>query len=132
MAVAAADRPVAGAAPSNTAARRAVAAAAAPAAAEAAPLTTSFSKSRDEYFTLRHQIVRSHFPSALGVEDFTARLERALSAFGFNGENAIGEPARRPLGLPDTPLAPGGSLREMRRATSAKPAEGGAVGTAHR
>jgi hypothetical protein len=39
--------------------------------------------------------VRQHFPTALGVEDFVSRSERALAAFGFNGENAIGEPARR-------------------------------------
>ncbi|KAJ9519299.1 hypothetical protein QJQ45_023098, partial [Haematococcus lacustris] len=33
--------------------------------------------------------VAQHFPSALGVDDFMARLEVALSGFGFTGENSI-------------------------------------------
>lgn len=37
----------------------------------------------------RHSNITSHFPSALGVDDFIARLEVALSGFGFTGENSI-------------------------------------------
>lgn len=33
--------------------------------------------------------VAKHFPSALGVDDFIARLEMALAAYGFTGDNAI-------------------------------------------
>lgn len=35
--------------------------------------------------------VSKHFPSAMGVDDFIARLEMALAAYGFTGDNAIGE-----------------------------------------
>ncbi len=41
----------------------------------------------------RHGNITSHFPTALGVDDFMARLEVALSGFGFTGENSIGEPS---------------------------------------
>eukprot|EP00882_Tetradesmus_deserticola_P033240 GHRQ01037952.1.p2 GENE.GHRQ01037952.1~~GHRQ01037952.1.p2 ORF type:complete len:139 (-),score=35.20 GHRQ01037952.1:210-626(-) len=41
--------------------------------------------------TARHQEVTKHFPLALGVDDFIARLEMALAAYGFTGDNAIGE-----------------------------------------
>ncbi|KAL6753441.1 GON30 protein [Haematococcus lacustris] len=37
----------------------------------------------------RHDNVVGHFPSALGVDDFMARLEVALSGFGFTGDNTI-------------------------------------------
>ncbi|KAL6759182.1 low-CO2-inducible protein [Haematococcus lacustris] len=37
----------------------------------------------------RQRCVAEHFPSALGVDDFMARLEVALSGFGFTGENSI-------------------------------------------
>lgn len=37
----------------------------------------------------RHMNITSHFPTALGVDDFMARLEVALSGFGFTGENSI-------------------------------------------
>jgi hypothetical protein len=35
--------------------------------------------------------VARHFPTAMGVDDFIARLEMALAAYGFTGDNAIGE-----------------------------------------
>lgn len=35
--------------------------------------------------------VVKHFPAAMGVDDFIARLEMALAAYGFTGDNAIGE-----------------------------------------
>lgn len=41
--------------------------------------------------TQRHLEVLKHFPNALGVDDFIARLEMALAAYGFTGDNAIGE-----------------------------------------
>eukprot|EP00879_Flechtneria_rotunda_P029976 GHRR01032452.1.p1 GENE.GHRR01032452.1~~GHRR01032452.1.p1 ORF type:complete len:184 (-),score=53.60 GHRR01032452.1:218-769(-) len=41
--------------------------------------------------TARHQEVAKHFPAAMGVDDFMARLEMALAAYGFTGDNAIGE-----------------------------------------
>ncbi|KAJ9513520.1 hypothetical protein QJQ45_006164 [Haematococcus lacustris] len=37
----------------------------------------------------RHDNIVSHFPSCLGVDDFMARVEVALSGFGFTGENSI-------------------------------------------
>jgi len=37
----------------------------------------------------RHQQVMSHFPSALCVDDFMARVEVVLSSYGFTGENSI-------------------------------------------
>eukprot|EP00878_Enallax_costatus_P000335 GHUV01000414.1.p1 GENE.GHUV01000414.1~~GHUV01000414.1.p1 ORF type:complete len:449 (+),score=146.99 GHUV01000414.1:109-1455(+) len=39
--------------------------------------------------TARHLEVAKHFPNALGVDDFIARLEMALAAYGFTGDNAI-------------------------------------------
>lgn len=35
--------------------------------------------------------VAQHFPASMGVDDFIARLEMALAAYGFTGDNAIGE-----------------------------------------
>jgi hypothetical protein len=35
--------------------------------------------------------VRSHFATAVGADDFMQRLEVALFAFGFTGDNSIGE-----------------------------------------
>jgi len=62
------------------------------AAAEApAKLEEFATQNKDAYFTRRHEIVQRHFPTSLGVEDFTSRVEIALSAFGFNGNNSIGE-----------------------------------------
>lgn len=39
----------------------------------------------------RYATVLKHFPSALGVDDFIARVEVALCYFGFTGDNTIGE-----------------------------------------
>jgi hypothetical protein len=46
--------------------------------------------SRDAYYTRRHELVLRHFPTALGVDDFMSRVEIALSAHGFRGDNSIG------------------------------------------
>jgi hypothetical protein len=51
--------------------------------------------SRDAYCTRRHELVLRHFPNALGVDDFMARVEIALAAHGFRGDNAIGAGAGR-------------------------------------
>jgi hypothetical protein len=45
--------------------------------------------------TDRYQTVLRHFPSALGVDDFIARVEVALCYFGFTGDNSIGEPRQQ-------------------------------------
>ncbi|GAX81647.1 hypothetical protein CEUSTIGMA_g9075.t1 [Chlamydomonas eustigma] len=37
----------------------------------------------------RHSQVAGYFPTALGVDDFIARVEVVLSGFGFNGDNSI-------------------------------------------
>lgn len=54
--------------------------------------------------TARHLEVAKHFPTSLGVDDFIARLEMALAAYGFTGDNAIGawvpEPRTRNPGQP--------------------------------
>ena len=42
------------------------------------------------YLTARTRRVAQHFPSALGLDDFLNRLEIALFAYGFTGENCIG------------------------------------------
>lgn len=51
-------------------------------------------KSRDyaevAYLTGRMRVVTSHFPSAIGIDDFLHRTEIALYAYGFNGDNSIG------------------------------------------
>lgn len=39
----------------------------------------------------RYASILKHFPSALGVDDFIARVEVALCYFGFTGDNTIGE-----------------------------------------
>ena len=41
----------------------------------------------------RTRLVRRSFPHALGVDDFMQRVEVALHAFGFSGDNSIGERA---------------------------------------
>ncbi|KAL4520247.1 hypothetical protein Ndes2526B_g01226 [Nannochloris sp. 'desiccata'] len=41
------------------------------------------------YLTGRTKIVANEFPTALGIDDFLHRLEIALYAYGFNGDNAI-------------------------------------------
>ncbi|GBF99461.1 hypothetical protein Rsub_11947, partial [Raphidocelis subcapitata] len=68
----------------------AVAARAAPTALEVSLEKETFeTSSRDAYYTRRHEIILRHFPSALGVDDFMSRVEIALSAHGFRGENSI-------------------------------------------
>ncbi len=42
------------------------------------------------YLTARTRRVAQHFPTALGLDDFLNRLEIALFAYGFTGENCIG------------------------------------------
>jgi hypothetical protein len=42
--------------------------------------------------TDRYSTVLRYFPTALGVDDFIARVEVALCYFGFTGDNSIGEP----------------------------------------
>lgn len=42
------------------------------------------------YLRQRTRIITHHFPSALGVDDFMQRMEIALYAFGFSGDNSIG------------------------------------------
>ena len=44
-----------------------------------------------EYLTGRANAVQKHFGSALGADDFMQRVEMALFAFGFTGDNSIGE-----------------------------------------
>jgi hypothetical protein len=51
---------------------------------------TFLTNSRDAYFTRRHELVLRQFPNALGVDDFISRVEIALSAHGFRGDNSIG------------------------------------------
>lgn len=41
------------------------------------------------YLTGRARLVGQHFPTALGIDDFLHRLEIALFAYGFNGDNSI-------------------------------------------
>jgi hypothetical protein len=41
------------------------------------------------YLSGRTRVVARHFPGALGVDDFLHRLEIALYAYGFHGDNAI-------------------------------------------
>jgi len=41
------------------------------------------------YLTGRTKIVANEFPTALGIDDFLHRLEIALYAYGFNGDNSI-------------------------------------------
>ena len=43
------------------------------------------------YLTGRTKVVTNHFPTAMGIDDFLHRLEIALYAYGFNGDNAIGK-----------------------------------------
>lgn len=43
------------------------------------------------YLTGRAKVVSHHFSTALGIDDFLHRLEIALHAYGFNGDNSIGE-----------------------------------------
>jgi hypothetical protein len=38
----------------------------------------------------RHKMMLNHFPTAMGVDDFMARVEMALAGYGFTGDNSIG------------------------------------------
>ncbi len=42
------------------------------------------------YLTARARRIAKHFPTAIGVDDFLNRLEVALFAYGFTGDNSIG------------------------------------------
>ena len=42
------------------------------------------------YLTARTRRIAQHFPTAIGVDDFLNRLEVALFAYGFTGDNSIG------------------------------------------
>jgi len=42
-----------------------------------------------EYLTARTAMVAKQFPEAIGADDFVQRVEMALHAFGFSGENSI-------------------------------------------
>ena len=44
----------------------------------------------------RSESVAQHFPTAITVDDFIARVETVLSGYGFTGENSIGEPSTLP------------------------------------
>ena len=44
-----------------------------------------------EYMTQRVETIQSHFETAIPVDDFVFRLEMALNAFGFDGDNTICE-----------------------------------------
>jgi hypothetical protein len=43
------------------------------------------------YLTGRSRKVSAHFSTAMGIDDFLHRLEIALYAYGFHGDNSIGE-----------------------------------------
>mmetsp|Transcript_22805 Transcript_22805/g.54572 ORF Transcript_22805/g.54572 Transcript_22805/m.54572 type:complete len:407 (-) Transcript_22805:175-1395(-) len=42
-----------------------------------------------KYAMKRNKTIQDHFPGSLSVDDFLFRVEMALSAFGFDGENSI-------------------------------------------
>lgn len=42
-----------------------------------------------KYFSQRMSDITRHFPSALNMDDFLARVEVALCAHGFRGDNSI-------------------------------------------
>lgn len=56
--------------------------------AELAVVGETTAQFEDDY-TSRHQAVLHYFPNALGIDDFVARAEIALCAFGFTGQNSI-------------------------------------------
>ncbi|KIY95506.1 hypothetical protein MNEG_12455 [Monoraphidium neglectum] len=109
------------AAPRRRAASRAAAAAALPQrASNVAPLRATLAAeattehpvqfettSLNAYLSRRHELVLAHFPTSLGVDDFISRVEVALSAHGFRGDNSIGARARAVggtgVGAPDAP-----------------------------
>eukprot|EP00890_Picochlorum_soloecismus_P005650 jgi/Picsp_1/6086/NSC_03440-R1_low-co2 inducible protein len=57
------------------------------------PLPIPGKKLRDytemAYMTGRAKVVNDYFPTAIGIDDFLHRLEIALYAYGFSGDNAI-------------------------------------------
>ena len=55
------------------------------------PLKARNYVSTSTFLSERHESVLRHFPSALGVDDFIARVETALCGYGFTGENSIGQ-----------------------------------------
>jgi hypothetical protein len=94
------------------------AATAAAAAAGGPPMLSSRA-----YLTARHQDVLRHFPTALGVDDFIARVEVALCGYGFTGENSIGACSPRSTGRSARSLlffffAPPPCARERRGGTT--------------
>lgn len=44
-----------------------------------------------KYVQSRMETIKEHFPTAYTIDDLLLRIEMALCAFGFNGENSIGE-----------------------------------------
>jgi len=56
---------------------------------EAAELISNLQEAEQAYFAERLATVRKHFPKALSVDDFIARVEMALCAFGLNSDNTI-------------------------------------------
>ena len=46
---------------------------------------------RPPVLAARTNKVQEQFASAMGADDFIQRVEMALYAFGFNGDNSIGE-----------------------------------------
>nr|AXF41556.1 LCI70 protein [Chlorella sp. ArM0029B] len=60
------------------------------------------------YLSGRSHLVCQHFPGALGADDFMARLEIALYAYGFSGDNSISDiDARGNVGAISRPGRPG-------------------------
>jgi hypothetical protein len=47
-------------------------------------------RTEQERLSDRHAMVASHFPTALGVDDFISRVEIALCGYGFTADNSIG------------------------------------------
>ena len=43
-----------------------------------------------QYMLNRVDTVQQHFPTATSMDDFMFRVETALCAYGFTGENSIG------------------------------------------
>lgn len=44
-----------------------------------------------KYVQSRVETIKEHFPTVYTIDDLLLRLEMALCAFGFNGDNSIGE-----------------------------------------
>ncbi len=51
---------------------------------------TSAQYAEQAYLAARSRRIAQHFPTAIGVDDFLNRLEIALFAYGFTGDNSIG------------------------------------------